>query len=192
MIFNDMKHSLLTVMTVSAFLLTACSGNEVARTWASLPVSEETDAAQLAAEIKARPAEWKAAAEFLARPDLDTLPLGRYELTSKGTYANIQEYETRPVSEAKYEAHRAYTDIQVVLSGQENILIAPITAVKDLLVPFDEARDIEFFASATDFRTALADREHWVILFPSDAHAPCLSIGDEPVHIRKVVVKVIR
>ena len=177
-------------MTLSAFLLSACSDQEAARTWAGLPVSEETDAQRLAAEIKARPSEWKAAAEFLTRPDLGTLPAGRYELTPAGSYANIQEYETR--SEGNYEAHRAYTDIQVVLSGKENILIAPIDRTADCVEPYDETRDIAFYASATDVRTALADSSHWVILFPSDAHCPCMTIGTEPESIRKVVVKVIR
>ena len=85
-------------MTISAMLLSACSGSDTARKWAALPVSGETDAKQLAAQIQANPAEWAAAAAFLSRPDLDTLALGRYELTDNGTYANIQEYDTKDSS----------------------------------------------------------------------------------------------
>ncbi len=165
-----------------------CERNQVARRWASLPVSEETDAAQLAECIKASPAEWMAAADFLCRPDIDTLVPGRYDLTPAGTYANIQEYDTREAG--KYEVHRAYADIQMVLSGEENIFIAPLDAMQGRLTDFDEEKDIEFFASASRERPAPADRDHWVILFPSDAHNPCMSRGKNPVHIRKVVVKV--
>ena len=178
----------LIIMTVSSIILAACAGNQVARQWASLPVSEETDAAQLAESIKASPEEWKAAADFLCRPDLDTLALGHYELTPAGTYANIQEYDTREAG--KYEVHRAYADVQVVLSGEEYIFIAPLDALQDRLTDFDEEKDIEFFASASSERAVLADRTHWVILFPSDAHNPCMSRGESPVHVRKVVVKV--
>ena len=183
-----MNMNKLIIMTVSSILLAACAGNQVARQWASMPVSEDTDAQQLAASIKANPAEWKAAADFLSRQDLGSLPLGRYDLTPAGTYANIQEYDTRSVG--KYEAHRAYADVQVVLSGEEYIFFAPLDALQDRLTDFDEEKDIEFFASASSERAVLADRTHWVILFPSDAHNPCMSRGESPVHVRKVVVKV--
>lgn len=169
-------------------LLTACAGNEAARIWATLPVSEHSDAAQLAASLKARPAEWKAAAEFLSREDLDSLPLGRYELTPEGSYANIQEYDTRFAGD--YELHRAYADVQVVLSGEEVIQVAPRTSVQECTQPYDAEKDIEFYASSGEDVAVPADRSHWVVLFPSDAHKPCMSAGTEPVHIRKVVVKV--
>lgn len=186
--FSNMKSSLLITMALSATLLTACAGNEAARMWASLPVSEHSDAAELAASLKACPAEWKAAAEFLSREDLDVLPLGRYDLTPEGTYANIQEYDTR--FEGDYELHRAYADVQVVLSGEEHIFVAPRTSVRECRQEYDAAKDIEFYASATDEIAVPADRSHWVVLFPSDAHKPCMSIGAESVHIRKIVVKV--
>ena len=176
------------LIMLSSLLLASCAGNQVERQWAALPVSEETDAGQLAECIKTSPEEWKAAADFLCRPDLDTLAIGRYELTPAGTYANIQEYDTREAG--KYEVHRAYADIQVVLSGEEYIFIAPLDALQDRLTDFDEEKDIGFFASAWQERLAPADRDHWVILFPSDAHNPCMSRGESPVHVRKVVVKV--
>ena len=175
-------------MALSATLLTACAGNDAAKMWASLPISEFSDGAQLAASVKARPAEWKAAAEFLSRKDLDELPLGRYDLTPDGSYANIQEYETR--SEGNYELHRAYADVQVVLSGNELIYVAPRSCVQNCCQEYDEGKDIEFFASSDEALSVPADHSHWVVLFPSDAHKPCMTAGTEPVHIRKVVVKV--
>lgn len=187
MTVSNMKHPFL-IMALSATLLSACAGNDAAKMWATLPVSEFSDGAQLAASIKACPAEWKAAAEFLSREDLDELPLGRYDLTPGGSYANIQEYETR--SEGNYELHRAYVDVQVVLSGEELIYVAPRSCVQDCCQEYDAGKDIEFFTAADEALHVPADRAHWVVLFPSDAHKPCMSAGPEPVHIRKVVVKV--
>ena len=170
-------------------MITVSCTSDLAKKWAGFPLSEENDAAQLAEQLEKNPAEWAAAAEFLSRTDLDTLALGRYELTPGGTFANIQEYETKP--ENRYEAHKAYADVQVVLAGKEHIVIAPIGEASERLTDFDEKKDIEFFASAAaGEHVALADRGHWVVLFPSDLHKPCLTIGEEPVHIRKIVVKV--
>ena len=187
MIFSNMKPSFL-IMALSATLLTACAGNDVAKMWASLPVSELSDSKQMAAAIEASPAQWKAAAEFLSREDLDLLPLGRYELTPEGSYANIQEYDTR--AEGDYELHRAYVDVQVVLAGNELIYVAPRASVRACLQQYDAEKDIEFYASSDEETAVPADRGHWVVLFPSDAHKPCMTAGTEPVHIRKVVVKV--
>ncbi|MBO4595970.1 MAG: YhcH/YjgK/YiaL family protein [Bacteroidales bacterium] len=160
---------------------------ELAQIWAAFPLSEENDAAQLAEQLKNNPEEWAAAAEFLKRPDLDSLPAGRHEITAH-SFAAVSEYDSR--AEGKYEAHKDYADIQLILEGAENIWIAPIDAATERLSDYDPVKDIEFFGAAShDERAALADRKHWVILFPSDLHKPCIAI-DKPVHIHKIVVKV--
>lgn len=182
-----MNMNKLIIMTVSSILLAACAGNQVARQWAALPISEDTDAQQLAACIKANPADWKAAADFLSREDLGSLPLGRYDLTESGAYANIQEYTTKDSS--KYEAHRKYIDVQVVVSGREQIFVSALEDLSDCLQEYDAAKDIGFWAVSSNSRSVLADSDHWVILFPSDAHMPCITL-EEPSAIRKVVVKV--
>ncbi len=182
-----MKSSIFAVMSISSMILASCAGNAVARRWASFPVSPETDVQQLVEQIKARPAEWQAAADFLSRADLDTLALGRYELTESGTYANIQEYTTKDAS--KYEAHRDYIDVQVVLSGKEQIFISALGDLSDCLQAYSADKDIEFWAASSHPRAAVADASHWVILFPSDAHMPCMTL-ESPSSIRKVVVKV--
>ena len=182
-----MKHKLF-IMTISAALLASCSGNKVAEQWAKLPLSPETDAAQLAAQIKANPGDWEAAAQFLQREDLASIELGKHQLTENGCFANVQEYNTK--LESNYEAHKDYIDIQVVLAGKEHIFVAPIADAAERLTDYDPVKDIEFFASAANEKPVLADKDNWVILFPLDAHMPCMTIGEEPTPIRKIVIKV--
>lgn len=174
-------------MLVTATLLAACSGSDVAKMWAELPLSDATDGIQLAQQIKANPAEWKAAAEFLSREDLMSIELGRYDITPGGSYANVQEYETKDSS--KYEAHREYIDIQVVLSGREQIFVSRLEDLSGCVREYDPSADIEFFATASDSHSVLADPAHWVVLFPSDGHMPCMTL-EEPSSIRKIVVKI--
>ena len=182
-----MKLRLLFLAFLSA-LLFSCSGNKTAERWAQFPLSHEIDAAQLAAQIRANPGDWEAAADFLSRTDLATAELGKYPLTDNGCYANIQEYSTR--AESKFEAHKDFIDVQVVLSGKEHIFVSALGDLRDRLADYNPAKDIEFFASSVNPRTVLADKDNWVILFPSDAHMPCMTIGQEPSSIRKVVIKV--
>lgn len=181
-----MKLKLFIIMALSASFLASCAGNKAAEQWAKLPLSQATDEAQLAAQIKANPEDWAAAAKFLSH-DLSKAELGRHELTEHGCYANIQEYTTKTAS--KYEAHKEFIDIQVVLAGKEHIFVAPVELAKERLSDYNPEKDIEFYAAADGEKAVLADKDNWVILFPSDAHMPCMAI-DEPAPIRKVVIKV--
>jgi len=59
------------------------------------------------------------AIEFLRNlsPDLKT---GRYEL-NYSNYVNVDEYIPKSYEDCFFEAHKKYIDIQMVLSGEENL-----------------------------------------------------------------------
>ena len=154
----------------------------------NLPLSPATDKKQLLEQLSANASQWQAAIDFLQSNDLSSLALGRHDITPEGTYANVQEYETK--AESKYEAHRDYIDLQIVVSGKEYIYVAPLSSVSGLVQAYDKAKDIEFYASASDATAVLADPQNWVVLFPDQAHEPCMTIGSEPSRIRKIVVKI--
>jgi len=146
------------------------------------------DQAQLQRQYLLNREEWEAAIAFLLRDDLATLETGKHILTPNGTYAAISEYDTRP--EGKFEAHRKYIDIQYLVSGKEFVQIASMSQKGEEIVPFDETKDIEFFKVNGPVISILLDREHPLVLFPSDAHAPCVSASDVPIYVRKIVIKV--
>lgn len=108
------------------------------------------------------------------------------EIRGTDMFATHQVYETKPVRRARYEAHRNYIDLQYVWEGTELIAVASLEALKTI-VPYDKEKDIEFFKY---FPAASFVMEPGVlaILFPSDAHAPCLSVK-KPQVVRKTVVK---
>ena len=66
---------------------------------------------------------------------------GRYEI-SEEIYANIEEYNTK--DSGYFEAHRNYTDIQLLLEGEEIIEYTPLEGleVKD---EYNPSRDIAFY-----------------------------------------------
>jgi len=69
---------------------------------------------------------FKAALEFLKRPDIEATPIGRLELDGALLFALTQEYETKPIHDGKLEAHKKYIDIQFIVSGEEFIGYAPL------------------------------------------------------------------
>ena len=180
-----MKRIMKTILPAAfAATLASCSGP--AADWASAPLSSATDFDQMAEQIAANPDEWAAAIKFLKENDLATIALGRHDITGK-TYANVQEYTSK--TENGYEAHELYIDVQVVISGQENIFVAPLDKAFDITKEYDSQSDCVLFADASEPRAVLADPENWVVLFPNEAHKPGMAIN-APAPIKKVVVKI--
>ena len=68
---------------------------------------------------------------------------GRYEI-DQNSYANIEIYETKNLKDCKFEAHKNYIDIQILLSGIEELDYTPVKGLT-VFEEYDEKRDILFF-----------------------------------------------
>jgi YhcH/YjgK/YiaL family protein len=114
--------------------------------------------------------------------------VGRYDLEN-GAYALVQAYVTKQRAEGKYEAHREYIDVQLILSGREIIAIEPLAVMHQhpCLSPY--VPDIELFIANDDGEDCLLEAGDFVILRPEDAHMPGLA-ADEPSPVRKIVIKI--
>ena len=103
-------------------------------------------------------------------------------------YIIVSEAETRPAEQVRFEAHRRYIDIQLVVRGQESIGVTPLAGLVTT-EPYDAARDIEFFAVPQQSETLALRAGDFAVFTPGDAHQPSLHL-DGPHVSRKVVVKV--
>jgi biofilm protein TabA len=121
---------------------------------------------------------------FLDQPGLADLPDGKYEISGERVYAIVDRTEGRKVSDGKLEGHRRYLDIQYVISGEESIGWRPAAGLEHA-VPYDDAKDLEFFQGAPESIVRVPPGSFAVFL-PTDAHLPL--IGEGPIH--KVIVKV--
>jgi YhcH/YjgK/YiaL family protein len=126
--------------------------------------------------------------EYLSRTDLASLPLGRTDIEGDDVYVMMSEGETKPPEQVKFEAHRHYIDIQLVVRGQESIGVAPVAALTTA-EPYDPAKDIEFFAVPREAATLELHAGDFAVFAPGDGHRPSLHL-DGPHVSRKAVVKV--
>ncbi len=112
----------------------------------------------------------------------------KYEIQGDDVYAIIASYNTKEPH--KFESHREYVDIQCLLEGQEFI---ESTALNGLTVatPYDPDKDVAFYVN-TDSRKVFSHLVPGIFIafFPHDAHMPGVSVGDSPVFVKKVVVKI--
>jgi len=117
--------------------------------------------------------------------DFATVEPGRYEL-EQGCYCMVQDYETAPREQKRFEAHRQYVDVQFIASGEERIGHALIDTLREVEV-YDESKDVVWFVGEGNFVTTCPGT--FMILFPHDAHMPGVSVAQADA-VRKVVVKV--
>ncbi len=79
---------------------------------------------------------FKKAFAALADPALAQKPDGRYSIDGDNLYYMVQHYTTKPVDQARFESHRKYIDIQVLLAGQELLGYVPTTGL-EVTVPYE-------------------------------------------------------
>lgn len=129
------------------------------------------------------------ALDFLRRPNVASLPDGKYEIDGERVFAMVQRYETVTTAPPRFEAHRKYIDVQFMAAGTEVIGCAPLEKLAISEV-YDSARDVCFGAvPAGEWLPLRLEPGQLAVLWPEDAHAPRLAAG-APVPVTKIVVKV--
>lgn len=130
--------------------------------------------------------DFKQVADFLKQNDLKTMDCGKYEIDGSNVYLALQQYQTKPQDICKPEAHKNYIDIQIVVSGEENIGYADILNTSKC-TEYDSEKDIEFLNGEVEFIRATPDK--FFILYPQDAHMPSVAINN-PSDVKKAVFKI--
>ena len=118
----------------------------------------------------------------------DGIKLGKYNI-GVSNYANVESYITKNIDDAKFESHKNYIDIQILLSGKERIYVGSVNDMT-ISVPYSLEKDIMFYDEAVepyDYIT-LGD-SNFVMLFPHEAHAPQVAVSNSS-EVKKVVVKI--
>jgi YhcH/YjgK/YiaL family protein len=126
------------------------------------------------------------ALHYLSTTDFTNVEPGTYEIDGENIFAIVQEYNTKPSSSAKWEAHKKYIDIQYMVSGKEKMGFTDSQKVI-VLQEYHQGNDIILYKGEGNF--LIADEGHFAIFFPSDIHMPQLALNI-PKEVKKVVVKV--
>lgn len=103
---------------------------------------------------------------------------------------HVNTYTPKQRRHCAYEIHKRFVDVQYLTSGTEYIdIISPQDLT--LRAPFDEDKDIAFFneLSTPDCRITLRPNLYCVI-FPWEAHMPCIATSDSPTAVEKHVAKI--
>lgn len=123
---------------------------------------------------------------WLETTDLNSLIDGKYTINGDSIYASVQTYETK--TDANYESHRKYIDIQYVIKGEEKIGVTDLSNC-ETCIEYDRERDLEFYIIKSKEEFIELKEGAFAIFYPHDVHKPSIAIN-QPSTVKKVVVKV--
>ena len=99
-----------------------------------------------------------------------------------------EAYLTTQPSEVRWEAHREWADVQVILAGEERMDVASVGNL-ELMEDLSPQRDMLYFKDYEKGSVLRLEACDVAIYLPVDGHRPGLQIGS-PSLVRKLVVKV--
>ena len=126
------------------------------------------------------------ALDYVAHTDFTMIADGRCDIDGDHIFALVQRYSSKPLSEGRWEAHRKYIDLQLVVSGTEQIGYVSIDQLT--AEPYDDERDLTWL-SGTAGQWITVPAGHFMLLWPGDAHMPQVQAGSAT-NVIKVVVKI--
>ena len=127
-----------------------------------------------------------AALEYVTQTDLTGMPDGRHNINGDALFVLVQRYRSKTIEQGRWESHRKYIDLQVVVTGEERIGYIS----SDLLTaePYDAEKDLIWLSGAGG-QWIHMPAGHFMIMWPGDAHMPGISAA-KPADVLKAVVKI--
>ena len=120
----------------------------------------------------------------------DSTPNERITVDGDNIFINLSEYTNKNVNDCPFESHKKYIDIQYMVWGEEYIDVCDQDSLE-----FTDNRldtdDIAFFKGTDKFSRADLTDGIFVVLFPGEAHRPCVAPDGKGVKVRKAVAKIV-
>lgn len=126
------------------------------------------------------------AIDFLMKTDLNTLPLGRTEISGDKVFANVMEAKALEEEEVQFEIHKKYMDIQIDIQGVEEIQIG-----LDAEGPLKEYEEEKDFGTVVCGKSAscIMGAGRFIVCMGEEPHKPSLAAQSDR-YLKKCVLKV--
>lgn len=112
----------------------------------------------------------------------------RYDIHGDELFAAVSRYDTEPREQRKFESHRKYIDLQIVLDGKEEMDWAPIDLLDVTSSEFEKGGDIAFY-EGDSLSTITLGGDQCAVLFPEDGHRPNI-MHKKSDNVLKIVFKI--
>jgi YhcH/YjgK/YiaL family protein len=128
------------------------------------------------------------ALRFLRETDLVKLDEGKHPIDGEDVVVNVYQSTTKPYAEAKLETHDVFLDLHYLVEGKEDILCG---FVQDTTKIIEEKPDIDCRFYEGFSRPIPIGATRFLLVFPSDTHAPGLNHQDKETQTnKKILIKI--
>jgi len=118
----------------------------------------------------------------------ETLAAGRYEIEGDDIFMNVMTFETVNYDAKRYEQHREYLDVQILLNGSERIDFGPLGAAVDPQA-YHQDDDYQLCDVVEPVQTLAMEPGMFAVFLPGEPHKPgCINTAEQT--ITKAVIKV--
>lgn len=124
----------------------------------------------------------------VARDAVSTIADGRMDIDGDRLYASVATYETGFREERRFEAHRKYIDVQVLLDGEEAIDVS-LERNLSVLEAYNEERDVMFLQPPQQVASLVMRPGFFAVFYPHDIHRPGCHLKEKR-RVRKIVMKI--
>lgn len=126
--------------------------------------------------------------EAFTRSVTPATPKGRQKLDGDMLMADVNSYNAKPLADGRYENHRRYVDLQLMLEGAETVYLTDVEGLELVEDKYAE-KDCAFYRYTAGTGYALPFKAgEFAIFYPGEAHLP--GRGDDNAALRKIVFKI--
>ena len=114
------------------------------------------------------------AIDYLIRTDVFSLPLGKFEINNQDVYGFVKE---TPLTHEnlRWEAHRLYADIQLILGGAERISFIAFDN-QPISESYNSENDILFYSEQNSGFDCMLSHGNFMVLLPGELHLSLIHI----------------
>jgi len=128
--------------------------------------------------------------KFIKGNDLFKLADGDYDILGKDLYIRVMHYQTEPTEKRKFEAHRFFSDLQIILTGTEKIQIAT-SDERSIISDYDQLNDVQFFSTPLPTISDVnIEKDQFVFFSPGELHRPMCDRETVSGPVFKIVFKI--
>ena len=133
--------------------------------------------------------QYEAILKFISGNNCAQLPDGEMEIRGRELFVRIMSYTPKSAEENRFEIHRVYADLQLVVKGAEIMQIARL----DELAPqteYDTKGDYQFFNVKGVVNDLVVKQGEFAVFYPQEPHRPACSWQGHAGTVKKLVFKI--
>jgi YhcH/YjgK/YiaL family protein len=127
--------------------------------------------------------------QFFREHDFLSFSDGEQDVVGRECYLRVFTYMPYPALERRFETHRQYADVHIILKGVEKIQTVNPAALR-ALTDYDAQKDIQFFSADQDVTDIVLAENEFAFFAPGEAHKPMVHHRELKEPVRKFVFKV--